>query len=108
MRMEPLYRKHLNLRTAPLPELLTYGLTLDPDDPVLGTVIAVQQELKLIAHLLLSSPPVSEFAEADLSATLELLARRLEIVVEQMRRAQVGNDATTVRDAGKADPSGGQ
>jgi hypothetical protein len=55
--MDALYRKHLDLPTAEPAELLVYALSLDPDEPVLGAVTAVQQELKLISNLMILAPP---------------------------------------------------
>ena len=42
-------------------ELLLYSLTLDPDEPAIGAVTAVQQELKLLASLMLAEPPMDIF-----------------------------------------------
>jgi hypothetical protein len=104
--MDALYRKHRDLTTAEPAELLVYALSLDPDEPVLGAVTAVQQELKLISNLMIMAPPVMEVGGSELSATIEHLARRLDAACELMRRAQRANVVGTVSETSKADLPG--
>ncbi len=80
--------RQANLADAIDGELLRYCSSLDPDELIIGTMTGVQQQLKLMAMLLISSPPISELIGVELSTTLELLSRRLEVACELMRREQ--------------------
>lgn len=97
--MNPRTRQQPAPSTTDPTELLLYCLTLDRDEPAIGAVTAVQQELKLLSSLMLAEPPLDAFdAMTEMSATLEMLSRRLEVACELMRRhlqpeAQAGNDA---------------
>ena len=106
--MNRLHETHPDLAAASPEEVLLYGLSLDRKEPLIGMVAAVRLELRLLACLMLSAPPVSEIASAELSATLELLSRRLEtveVVSARLRRME-REDAETTADSAVAETTG--
>ena len=106
--MSPRNRPQSAPSTTDPTELLLYCLTFDRDEPAIGAVTAVQQELKLLASLMLAEPPMETFdAMPALSATLEMMARRLEVACELMRRPPAAGGTSRKRRGPDGPPAAG-
>lgn len=77
-----------NLSEHPLEDVLLWGLTLDEDNPALGVVIGVQQELALIANISAMSVGGPEVNVGEVAPVLERLARRLDVAIELFKRVE--------------------
>jgi len=76
-----------DLRHAPLPDLLLYGLTLGEEDPTLGVLLGIRHELGLVTHLAECASPRADSALGEVVPVLEGITRRLDVAIELVTRA---------------------
>jgi hypothetical protein len=73
--------------SSPIAICSKHGLTLDEEEPALGTLLAARDELGLIATLAEAAQRGTDFDLADLVPVLERVARSLDVVHELIVRA---------------------
>lgn len=76
------------LSEAPRADVLLYGLTLEADDPAMGVLVGVRDEIVLMTSLAEQSHHHPDFDLTELVPVLGGIGRRLDVVIELLTRAR--------------------